>query len=89
MTNHTNDIKTDDQFLMHDAIEDSRAEWIENEDGSGQWSDGWTGDDEFEPEYPSDDDAFFCYEDGDEWLGSGGSCETGDWIGPSDADPGL
>ena len=40
MTNHHNDIKTDDQFLMHDAIEDSRAEWIENEDGSGQWSDG-------------------------------------------------
>ena len=34
--------------------------WIENEDGSGQWSDGWTG---------NDDDAFFCYEDGDEWLG--------------------
>ena len=61
MSNFHNDINADDQFIMHDAIEDSRPEWIENEDGSGQWSDGWTGDD--------DDDAFFCYEDGDEWLG--------------------
>ena len=86
MSNFHNDINADDQFIMHDAIEDSRPEWIENEDGSGQWSDGWDGDG---PEYPSDDDAFFCYEDGDEWLGTGGYAEGGDWIGPSDADPGL
>jgi len=68
-TNYRSDLNSDDQFLMHDAIEDARDDW--------------------EPEYPSDDDAFFCYEDGDEWLGTGGDWETGDWIGPSDADGGL
>ena len=89
MTNHTNDIKTDDQFLMHDAIEDVRLDgashedvpvWIENEDGSGQWSDGWTGEDL--PLY-TDDDTFFCYEDGDEWLGTDMEIdpESGMWIG--------
>lgn len=35
--------------------------WIYDEDGSGHWSDGWTGDDPANNDYP--------YEDGDEWLG--------------------
>ena len=73
MTNHSNDIRTDDQFIIHDdreeitvsasdhhfwehihddddddvrldgAERDDIPVWIENEDGSGQWSDGWTG----------------------------------------------
>tara|TARA_Y100001937_G_scaffold106701_1_gene148642 strand:- start:215 stop:517 length:303 start_codon:yes stop_codon:yes gene_type:complete len=97
-TNFENDLRADDLFIESDMRDEVRLDgaspddvpvWIENEDGSGQWSDGWVGDDEFEPEYPSDDDTFFCYEDGDEWLGTGGEFETGDWIGPSDADPGL
>ncbi len=55
MTNHHNDITTDDQFIMHDAMEDlildgasddNNPVWIENEDGTGQWSDGWDGDDD-------------------------------------------
>ena len=46
MTNYHNDISTDDQFIMHDAIEDlildgasddDNPVWIENEDGTGQW----------------------------------------------------
>ena len=42
-----------------------KPRWIENEDGSGYWSDGWTGD-----EYGYTDDANdYPYEDGDEWLG--------------------
>ncbi len=58
MTNHNNDISTDDQFIMHDAIEDlildgatndDNPVWIENEDGTGQWSDGWDGDDDTMP----------------------------------------
>ena len=64
MTNHENDIRTDDQFIAHDEREeitvsasnhqfwehihddedDENPVWIENADGSGQWSDGWTGD---------------------------------------------
>ena len=49
MTNYHNDIKTDDQFIMHDAMvdlpldgasDDDNPYWIENEDGTGQWSDG-------------------------------------------------
>jgi hypothetical protein len=68
-THFDNDIRTDDLFIESDLWDDLRLSdaspddvpvWIENEDGSGQWSDGWTG---------NDDDAFFCYEDGDEWLG--------------------
>jgi len=70
MTNHDNDITTDDQFITHDereeitvsasdhqfwehihdeddrewdSVPDDNPVWIENEDGSGQWSDGWTG----------------------------------------------
>ena len=67
--NFDNDLRADDLFIeadlrddlrLIDAAPDDVPVWIENEDGSGQWSDGWTGD---------DDDAFFCYEDGDEWLG--------------------
>ena len=70
-THFDNDIRTDDLFVesdlrLIDAAPDDVPVWIENEDGSGQWSDGWTGDDL--PLY-TDDDAFFCYEDGDEWLG--------------------
>ena len=87
-TNFENDLRADDLFIESDMRDEVRLDgaspddvpvWIENEDGSGQWSDGWVG----------DDDTFFCYEDGDEWLGTGGEFETGDWIGPSDADPGL
>lgn len=35
--------------------------WIYDDDGTGYWSDGWTGDDPANNDYP--------YEDGDEWLG--------------------
>ena len=63
MTNHHNDINADDQFIMHDAIEDlildgasdeENPVWIENEDGTGQWSDGWDGDDEIILPSPND-----------------------------------
>ena len=76
-THFDNDIRAEDLFMESDLRDDLRLidaapddvpVWIENEDGTGQWSDGWTGDDL--PLYDDDDDAFFCYEDGDEWLGS-------------------
>jgi hypothetical protein len=63
MTNHHNDITTDDQFIMHDAIEDlildgasndNNPVWITNEDGTGQWSDGWDGDEEIILPSPND-----------------------------------
>ena len=62
MTNYHNDITTDDQFIMHDAMEDlildgasddNNPVWIDNEDGTGQWSDGWDGD---EPVVPAASD---------------------------------
>ena len=47
-TNFENDLRADDLFIeadlrLTDAAPDSVPVWIENEDGSGQWSDGWTG----------------------------------------------
>ena len=69
MTNYHNDINADDQFIMHDAMEDARDDWDCGPDPD------WDGN------YPGEDDI--------EWVGTGGDWETGDWIGPSDADPGL
>ena len=47
-TNIENDINSDDLTIesdlrMTDAAPNTSPVWIENEDGSGQWSDGWTG----------------------------------------------
>ena len=47
-TNIENDINSDNLTIesdlrMTDAAPDDSPVWIENEDGSGQWSDGWTG----------------------------------------------
>lgn len=51
--NYLNDIHADDLFIEADerdsipmtgADEHDVPVWIENEDGSGQWSDGWDGD---------------------------------------------
>ena len=47
-TNIENDLRADDLFIesdlrLTDAAPDSSPVWIENEDGSGHWSDGWTG----------------------------------------------
>ena len=50
--NFDNDMRADDLFIeadlrdelrLTDAEPDDVPVWIENEDGSGQWSDGWTG----------------------------------------------
>ena len=57
-THFDNDIRTDDLFIESDLWDDLRLSdaspddvpvWIENEDGSGQWSDGWTGNDDEMP----------------------------------------
>ena len=50
-TNFDNDMRADDLFIeadlrdemiqLTDAELNDVAVWIENEDGSGQWSDGW------------------------------------------------
>ena len=47
-TNIENDINSDNLTIesdlrMTDAAPNTSPVWIENEDGSGQWSDGWTG----------------------------------------------
>ena len=51
-TNFENDLRADDLFIESDMRDEVRLDgaspddvpvWIENEDGSGQWSDGWTG----------------------------------------------
>jgi len=68
-TNYRSDLNSEDQIIMSDAMLDMEEFenqcdvdeamgmpfWIENADGSGQWSDGWDGDDrhpggEYEPE---------------------------------------
>ena len=50
--NYNDEIRTDDLFIESDMRDEVRLDgaspddvpvWIENEDGSGQWSDGWTG----------------------------------------------
>ena len=62
-TNFDNDMRADELFIesdlrdelrLIDAAPDDVPVWIENEDGSGQWSDGWTGDDL--PLYTGDED---------------------------------
>lgn len=57
-----------DDYASDSLDADPRSDgpyWIEEEDGSGYWSDGWSGD-----EYGyTDDTDDYPYEDGDEWLG--------------------
>ena len=78
-TNYRSDLNSEEQIIMSDAMLDMEefenqcdmiAEtpcWIENADGSGQWSDEWDGDDrhpggEYEPERDHEDDIL--------WIGS-------------------
>jgi len=48
--NYINDMRADDLFIeadlrdeiqLVDSVPDDVPVWVENEDGSGQWSDGW------------------------------------------------
>lgn len=59
-TNFDNDMRADDLFIeadLRDEIQLTDAEpndvpvWIENEDGSGQWSDGWGLADRRDPDW--------------------------------------
>ena len=51
--NNNNDTHNPDNHPVWDSFSPNNPVWIENEDGSGQWSDGWNGD---TPELDSSDE---------------------------------